>query len=261
MRVQSAGMSPRRVWATLVGTAVPAAVLVVLAVPAIASSSGYRDFRSPDRKVTCFVGSGAANCWSSSGPLRRGYPIFGGYAQHLAELSSRGKVTLCQVPSVTLTHQCFQNWNISPVLPRDHHIEIDGVRCESTRNGIVCFRVRRPRRGIGFRINPREAVKIRRHLGPGRLLKTPTTHRSAFFQPSCGFDRGCRARVTIRAGGAVLARGRYSISAHSSPRVGIALTGAGRRAPARKPSVGATLTIVDTRTDKHEALPVILRRQ
>jgi sugar lactone lactonase YvrE len=93
-----------------------------------------------------------------------------------------------------------------------------------------------------------------------RRLVIPTSRRKAFFRPSCGLDRRCRALVTITGGGRTLARGRYSIPAHSSRRVAIALTGAGRRALSRKRRVRAKLTIVDTRTHKRETLPVVLKR-
>ena len=91
-------------------------------------------------------------------------------------------------------------------------------------------------------------------------LTIPTTRRKAFFKPSCGLAKRCRARVTIKAGGKVLARGRYSVPAHSSHKVAIALTGAGRKALARKRRVRAKLTIVNIRTRKRETLLVVLRR-
>ena len=87
----------------------------------------------------------------------------------------------------------------------------------------------------------------------------PTTRRKAFFKPSCGLAKRCRARVTIKTGGKILARGRYAVPANSSRKVSIALTSAGRKALARKRRVRANLTIVDTRTRKRETLPVILR--
>jgi hypothetical protein len=65
----------------------------------------------------------------------------------------------------------------------------------------------------------------------------------------------------VKAGRKTLARGRYSIPAHSSRRVAIALTRTGRRVLARKPRLRAKLTIVDARTRKRETLPVILRRR
>ena len=91
-------------------------------------------------------------------------------------------------------------------------------------------------------------------------LTIPTTRRKAFFRPSCGLAKRCSARVTIKGGGKVLARGGYSISAHSSRRVAIPLTAAGHAALAEESRIGATLTIVDTHTGKRESIPVVLRR-
>lgn len=145
------------------------------------------------------------------------------------------------------------------MLAHGRKVEVGGVRCVSTRNGIICFRVRAPRRGYGFRINGGEVVKIKRHLGPGRLT-IPTTTRNAFFKPACEQSTQCSAQVTIRSGSKVLARGRYSIPAHSSRKVAISLTRVGRAALAGKSRVGAELMIVDTRTGKRESIPVVLRR-
>ena len=101
---------------------------------------------------------------------------------------------------------------------------------------------------------------IRRTAGRKPLV-LPTTRRRATFRASCGFDYRCRAQVTAKAGRKVLARGHYSIPAHSSHRVSIALTGTGRMALAHMRRVRARLTIVDTRTHKRETLPVVLRRR
>jgi hypothetical protein len=97
------------------------------------------------------------------------------------------------------------------------------------------------------------------HHKPKRLV-IPTTRAKAFFRPSCGFDQRCRAVVTIEAGGETLARGRYSIPAHSSRQVAIGLTKAGRNALARKRRLPATLAILNTRTRKRKTLPVVLER-
>ena len=93
-----------------------------------------------------------------------------------------------------------------------------------------------------------------------QALAIPTTGRKAFFKPSCGLDRRCRARVVIKSVATTLARGRYSAPAHSSHKVAIALTAAGRGALTRKRRIRAKLTIIDTRTHKRETLPVTLRR-
>ena len=92
-------------------------------------------------------------------------------------------------------------------------------------------------------------------------LIIPTTRRKAFFKPRCDLSRRCRALVTIKSGSRTLARGRYSIPAHGSREVAIALTGAGRKVLARKRRTKAKLTIVDIHTRKQETLPVILRRR
>ena len=91
-------------------------------------------------------------------------------------------------------------------------------------------------------------------------LAIPTTAHNAFFKPSCDLSTRCRARVTIRGGGKVLARGRYSVPANSSRKVAIGLTRAGRKVLARKPRIRAKLTIVDTHTGKRETVPVVLKR-
>ena len=91
-------------------------------------------------------------------------------------------------------------------------------------------------------------------------LVIPATRRKAFFRPSCGLAKRCRAQVSIKSGGKTLALGRYLVPAHSSRRVAITLTGAGRKALARERRIRAELTIIDTRTGKREALPVVLRR-
>jgi hypothetical protein len=101
----------------------------------------------------------------------------------------------------------------------------------------------------------------RSHSGHKRKpVIIPTTRRKATFRAACRLARRCKARVTVKAGKKTLARGRYSIRAHSSRRVAIGLTAAGRKALARKRRVQAKLTIVDTRTHKSETIPVVLTR-
>ena len=101
---------------------------------------------------------------------------------------------------------------------------------------------------------------IRRTAGRKPLV-LPTTRRRATFRASCGFDYRCRARVNAKAGRKVLACGRYSVPAHSSRKAAIGLTAAGRKVLASKSRIRAKLTIVNTRTGKREALPVVLRRR
>ena len=90
-------------------------------------------------------------------------------------------------------------------------------------------------------------------------LTIPTTRRKATFRAACRLSNRCSAQVIVKAGKKTLARGRYSIPAHSSHRVAISLTKAGRKALSRKRGVRAKLTIVDPRTRKHETLRVVLR--
>ena len=144
---------------------------VPLLAGAAATPANRGNFRSPDRRVWCGgVAAGSASCVSTGGPLRKdGNPTRDG-PDYSARLSSRGKVTTCEVEAPSFDELCYQNWDPNaPILARGRRVEIDGVRCESTRNGIVCIRLRGPRRGYGFRINDHEAVKIKRHLGARRL--------------------------------------------------------------------------------------------
>lgn len=217
-----------------------------------------RGFRSPDRRVWCYVRSPSfVSCAGGSGPFRGGLP---GDPSYSAALSSKGKVATCEVKESSLAETCFVNFDANaPILARGRWVQIGDARCVSARNGIVCFRVRGPRPGYGFRINAHGAVKVKRHLGP-RRLRIPTTARNAFFKPSCDLSTRCSARVTITGGGKVLARGGYSIPAQSSRRVAIPLTVVGRAALAGRSRVGAKLTIIDTHTGKRESISVVLTR-
>ena len=104
----------------------------------------------------------------------------------------------------------------------------------------------------------RRAWKIVR--APKRLA-IPTTARTARFRAVCRLGRRCTARVTIKAGNKTLARGRYSLPAHSSRKVAIPLTKAGRKAVSHRRRTAARLTIVDTRSHKRETVAVVLRRR
>jgi hypothetical protein len=94
-----------------------------------------------------------------------------------------------------------------------------------------------------------------------KLLVIPANRRKVFFKPVCRFAKRCRARVTIKTANRILARGRYSIPPHSLRKVAITLTRAGQKTLSRKRRIRAKLTVVDTRTRKHETAPVILRRR
>ncbi len=102
--------------------------------------------------------------------------------------------------------------------------------------------------------------RVVKRKGPKPLV-VPATRRKAIFRVVCPLRRACRAKVRISAGKRTLARGRYAVRAHSSHRVRIGLTRAGRRLLAAKRRVGAKLTIRDIRTRKHESLRIILKRR
>ncbi len=92
---------------------------------------------------------------------------------------------------------------------------------------------------------------------PKRLI-IPTTTRKAIFHARCTLARRCRARVRISAGKRILARGRYSVPAHSNRKVAIPLTKAGRTTLRRRHRAPAKLTVVDTRTHRRERIAVVL---
>ncbi len=138
-------------------------------------------------------------------------------------------------------------------------------------------RWRRCRRSKGYRgLQPGRKVFAVRVAGGGRIarrawivagnaapgpLAIPATARWAFFRVVCRSSTRCNARVTIAADNTSIARGSYSVSAHSSRRVRVRLTQAGRRALSSQARVRAKLTIVDPRTHKRETLPVVLKRR
>lgn len=217
------------------------------------SASAKIEFLSPDRRVWCYGISGGVSCAGHSGSSRS---FDGPYRS--AFLSSKGRISICEVEESSLTEGCWVNFGDAPILARGRWVQVGDVRCVSARDGIACLRVRGPRRGVGFRINAHEAVKVKRHLSP-RHLTIPTSSRHAFFKPACGQPARCSAQVTIGSGGKILARGAYSIPAHSSRKVAIPLTAAGRTALTGKSRVGAKLTIVDTRSGRRESIPVVLR--
>lgn len=268
-------VSKRMQWASVVPGATLLRMLLIAAILAFVlgapartlanagkftpDKDGQIAFQSVDRNVACIMetpgnkfGWGRATC-NASDRLRQNNP------QHSGHISRNGKVSICAVAHPSLYEVCFQNFPPAPALPYGQHIEYAGVRCTSARNGITCIKLTKPREGHGFRVSKDEAVRVKRHLGP-RLLMIPTTARNAFFRPSCDLSTRCSARVTIEGGGKVLARGGYSIPAHSSRRVAISLTAAGRAALAGKSRVGAKLTIVDTHTGKRESILVVLTR-
>lgn len=94
-----------------------------------------------------------------------------------------------------------------------------------------------------------------------KRLTIPTTARKTIFRARCTLSTRCRAMVRIFTGRKTLARGAYSVPAHSNRKVGIPLTKVGRRTMARKGRAAARLTIVDTRTHKRETIAVLLKRR
>ena len=104
---------------------------------------------------------------------------------------------------------------------------------------------------------PPNSPPPKNHGAPKPLIVPTTKHRAA-FRATCPLAERCRERVAIEAGGKVLARGSYSVPAHSSKHVLIALTGAGEQALAQRSRIAATLKIVNVRTDESVRLPVVL---
>lgn len=116
------------------------------------------EFSSPDRHVTCFIGTpyigGApAACFAYrtklSGP------------ELSAWIQASGGIHLCNVLKPSLSEVCFQNWvDDLPVLAYGQSSELNGIRCTSAPNGITCVKVSGPGKGKGFRVNKDEAVEV-----------------------------------------------------------------------------------------------------
>jgi hypothetical protein len=117
-----------------------------------------KEFSSPDRHVTCFIGTpyigGApAACFAYrtklSGP------------ELSAWIQASGEIHLCNVLKPSLSEVCFQNWvDDLPVLAYGQSSELNGIRCTSASDGITCQKVSGAGKGHGFRINRDEAVEI-----------------------------------------------------------------------------------------------------
>lgn len=125
--------------------------------------------------------------------------------------------------------------------------------------GSKIFRVRAVRGGK----NSRAATwswQVVKHVARKRLA-LPTTRRKVIFRAVCHLSQRCRARVKVLAGKRVLARGRYAVPPNKSRKVRISLTKTGRKILSRKRRVRGKLKIVDTRTHKSEAVPVVLKRR
>ncbi|HKZ13570.1 MAG TPA: hypothetical protein VJL81_06975 [Solirubrobacterales bacterium] len=133
-----------------------------------AEGAGLEEFSSPDRHVSCYLGSSpsAASCYAflSRGAERVGTAqIFINSTKDLtyrASLDERGKVSLCSSPSPE-TPACFQKYILGlPVLRYGQWTEVGGVRCSSSQAGITCIKVSGVGQGHGFRVSKDEAVAV-----------------------------------------------------------------------------------------------------
>lgn len=96
------------------------------------------------------------------------------------------------------------------------------------------------------------------------VIKKPmnivATRRAAFIRINCSLPRKrCKARIVIKAGKRILARGRYSLPPDKTQTARLGLTKAGRRALSRSKRVWATATFIDIRTGKQKMVSVVLR--
>lgn len=108
-------------------------------------------FASPDRHVTCYISRAEMSChaMNPSGP------------HHSARLSRAGAVSTCMAAIPSLKEHCFQQWdNKLPTLHYGQRSTVEGFRCTSTREGIMCTRASAPGQDRGFRINRNEAVAL-----------------------------------------------------------------------------------------------------
>ena len=116
------------------------------------------EFSSPDRHVTCFIGTsyigGApAACFAYRTKLSG--------SELSAWIQASGEIRLCNVPEPSLSEVCFQNWvDDLPVLAYGKSSELNGIRCTSASDGITCRKVSGAGKGHGFRINRDEAVEV-----------------------------------------------------------------------------------------------------
>ncbi len=112
------------------------------------------EFLSPDHSVWCVLED--HSCGTYPQPPTRS-----------AEIDSRGKITFCNVPELTIppgAHEpdgCFQNWNSNaPVLHYGQSDLYDGMLCLSATDGVTCTLTTGASKGKGFRINKGEAVEV-----------------------------------------------------------------------------------------------------
>jgi hypothetical protein len=149
--------------ATLNGTGVDRHFITGLMAPADVAVDGQGpvrppprhlpEFLSPDHNVWCQFLSTERFCGARDGSFSRG--------QRAAWILRNGAVRLCHVRRLSLAHACYQNWGTGvPVLRYGQRSETNGVLCSSKHNGITCVLDTGPKRGRGFRINRRHAVRV-----------------------------------------------------------------------------------------------------
>ncbi len=175
---------------------------------------GQIAFQSVDRNVACLIYSQyrlRASCVSLD--RSRKYP-----PQYYGEIARNGKVRICTVAHLSLYEACYQNFPPGPALPYGQHIEYAGVRCTSSRNGITCIKLTKPRKGHGFRVSKDKAARVKRRLEPKRLTIPPPAARLSTVPPqsrlrskSCGPIRADGRTVRFARKGRVSCRTAKSV--------------------------------------------------
>lgn len=116
------------------------------------------EFSSPDRHVTCFIGTdyigGAPAACFANGTNPSGSQLSGW-------IQVSGGIYVCNVLKPSLSEGCFQNWvDGLPVLAYGQSSKLNGIRCTSASDGITCRKVSGAGKGHGFRINRSEVVPV-----------------------------------------------------------------------------------------------------
>ena len=112
-------------------------------------------FLSPDHKVWCGIDSQQTFCVTGGGPASPSGPQTG------ATLYPNGRVTLCSVPSPSISQACTQNWDPgAPVLKVGQETAVDGVLCRSQASGITCTLLAGKSAGKGFAISASNMRRI-----------------------------------------------------------------------------------------------------
>ena len=100
-------------------------------------------FESPDRKVTCWIQRESALCTSKD-------------ILQFGSVSPDGKTRICHD-----SDDCIGVPLGSPtVLRHGQQTELHSVNCRSAPDGITCVLVSGPHKGVGFRVNATEAVRV-----------------------------------------------------------------------------------------------------